>query len=93
MRVSHNTFVGQRIEVDGGEYVNNVFQDCVLIFAAKTPFKMSNNQFHNCRIEFTGNAADTLALIHALYNGGFAPLIEQLFQQIRSPAAEVSTAV
>lgn len=83
MRFEHSTFVGQRILVDGNEYIDNIFQNCILVFSAHKPFQMNNNAFHNTTIEFAGNAANTLALIRALYHGGFREPLDRLFEQIR----------
>jgi hypothetical protein len=65
----HNTFVGQRIQVDGHVFTNNVFQNCVLVYGGG-PLSFSSNVLNSVRWEFVDAAARTLGLIAAFYQGG-----------------------
>ena len=65
----HNTFVGQRIKIDGGTFTNNLFQNCVLVYGGG-PLNFSNNQLNNVRWEFIDSAARTMALISSFYQAG-----------------------
>lgn len=67
--ISHNTFVGQRIQVDGHEFSDNVFQNCVLVYGGG-PLNLRNNVLSNVRWEFVDAAARTVGLIASFYQDG-----------------------
>lgn len=64
-------FMGQRIVLDGNEFVNCVFDRCVLVYGGG-PLKMIGNTLTNITWEFTDAAARTTALLSSLYRGGDA---------------------
>jgi len=70
MSVFHgNTFIGQRIQVDGHEFSNNIFQNCVLVYGGG-PLTMRDNVLQSVRWEFVDSAARTAALLASFYQGG-----------------------
>ena len=64
-----NTFVGQRVQLDGHEFVGNNFENCVLVYGGG-PLKMHNNVLNNVRWEFVDAAARTVALLASFYQSG-----------------------
>ena len=63
---NHNTFVGQRIQLDGHTFTNNIFKNCVLVYGGG-PLSFSNNNLNGIRWEFVDNAARTLGLLSSFY--------------------------
>lgn len=66
---SHNTFKGQRIQIDGDVFNGNLFENCVLVYGGG-PLSFSNNQLNSVRWEFVDAAARTLGLISSFYQSG-----------------------
>ena len=66
---SNNTFVGQKLQIDGHIFRNNVFQNCVLVYGGG-PLNMVGNSLHGVRWEFIDAAARTLGLISSMYQVG-----------------------
>src|SRR5689334_19969353 len=68
MRYEHNTFVGQRIQVDGHEFIANRFENCVLVYGGG-PLAMTYNILSNVQWQFIDSAARTLYLLSSFYQG------------------------
>jgi len=64
-----NTFVGQKIQIDGHVFRNNVFQNCVLVYGGG-PLSMVGNTLSGVRWEFVDAAARTIGLISSFYQAG-----------------------
>jgi hypothetical protein len=64
-----NTFIGQRIQLDGNEFDGNSFTNCVLVYGGG-PLTFNNNMLNDVKWEFIDSAARTLALVSAFYQGG-----------------------
>ena len=79
---SQNTFVGQRIQVDGSTFDGNSFTDCVLVYGGG-PLTFNNNRLNNTRWEFVDAAARTLGLMSSFYQsgGGSKQFVEALLSQ------------
>jgi hypothetical protein len=65
----NNTFIGQRILIDGHRFEGNLFENCVLVYGGG-PFHMVNNQLSGVRWEFVDSAARTVALLASFYQMG-----------------------
>jgi len=65
----NNTFVGQRIQVDGHDFAKNTFENCVLVYAGG-PLSFRENLLNNVRWEFADSAARTIGLLSSFYQGG-----------------------
>src|SRR5689334_6294540 len=61
-----NVFTGQRLQLDGNEFIDNKFKNCVLVYGGG-PLRMVNNQLDGIRWEFVDAAARTIALIASFY--------------------------
>jgi hypothetical protein len=64
-----NAFVGQRIQLDGNQFINNKFQNCLLVYGGGA-LVMRDNTFDNVQWQFTDAAAWTVALISSFYQQG-----------------------
>ena len=64
-----NTFVGQRIQVDGHKFNGNRFENCVLVYEGGS-LSFNNNTLDNVRWEFEGAAARTIGLLSSFYQSG-----------------------
>ena len=91
-RFERRQFRDERLTVEGNEYINCDFTDCVMVFSAAeadSPSAMVGNRFHTgIAWTFDGPAKDTLEFLKALYHGfgedGRAR-VEQIFDAIRRP--------
>lgn len=90
-----NTFIGQRIQLDGHRFVRNHFENCVLVFGGG-PLSMVENQLDGVRWEFVDAAARTVALLSSFYQTGgeskqFVELLLSTFgKQPQDPSATQS---
>jgi hypothetical protein len=84
MKFENTTFANQRVELDNNEFIGCKFEECDLLYGGGTPPALVNCSFGRFRVSFKGAAADTLSFITALYHGGFKPVIEATFDNIRS---------
>ena len=66
---SHNTFVGQRILIDGHRFENNRFENCVLVVSGRL-LHMVGNELIGVRWEFVDAAARTAGLLASFYQVG-----------------------
>ena len=76
-------FADQEIHVDGNEYHDCRFDNCVLVYSGGQLPKITGCSFARPKWRFSGAAADTLLLMSQLYHGGFQPIIEKTLQNIR----------
>lgn len=77
-------FENQTISLDGGTFRDCTFSNCVFLFSALLPVILEGSSFSNCRWEFVGPAANTMAFIRSLYRRGETELVETIFADIRS---------
>lgn len=78
---------GQRVPLDGDEFIRCRFNDCLLVFTGEGPIVMDGNVFGPAvKWTFDGPAARTLQFLAALYHGagdGGRGLVEETFATIR----------
>jgi len=85
-------FEDKEITVDGNEYVDCKFIDCVLSYAGGK-WGMLANDFLECTLQFDGAASRTLGFLSMLHNE-CPEVFEELVDQIRgNPAPADSEAV
>lgn len=63
---SKNTFIGQRIKLDGHTFSGNKFQNCILVYGGG-PLNFDNNALIGARWEFVDNAERTVGLLASFY--------------------------
>ncbi|MFC3816256.1 hypothetical protein [Lysobacter sp. GCM10012299] len=74
-----------RVQMDDFHYEKCSFQDAILEYAGTAPVSIVNCNFNgSIQWNFKGSAAMTLALMKALYHGGFEQSMELTFADIRS---------
>lgn len=78
------TFKGQSVVIDGKTFKDTTFDSCVLIFRGGGAVHIERCRFLHCEYVFDGAAANTLAMMAALYRGGARELIENTFAEIRA---------
>jgi hypothetical protein len=77
------TFTGQSIVIDGNDYTGCHFNGCMLVFTGAALPNLVGNKFTDCMYVFDGPAARTIQFMAALYGGGWQPIIEATFDNIR----------
>lgn len=77
-------FENQTISLDGATLRDCTFVNCVFLFSALLPVILDASSFNNCRWEFVGPAANTMAFIRSLYHRGEKELVEAIFADARS---------
>ncbi|WP_417772020.1 hypothetical protein [Stappia sp.] len=85
-------FRGETVVVDGGEFRDCAFENCRLVYRGGAIPVISGCRFHDCGWSFAEAAANTLAMLAGLNQGGFTDLIGATLEGIRSGAALSSAA-
>lgn len=71
MRFEKKRYRGEPVALDGNEYVGCTFDSCTFVYSATGRFALDSNSISNdCRFEFSGAAADTVATMQAIYRMG-----------------------
>lgn len=89
---NRNTFIGQRLQLDGNTFSGNTFQNCVLVYGGG-PLNFSDNNLHGVQWEFVDAAARAVALLSSFYQqgGSSKQFVETLLstygKQVVSPSA------
>lgn len=87
-RFEGRSFRGERRPIEGNEYSNCDFEDCVMVFAgSEGKITMDGNLFgRGVTWTFEGPAQRTLIFLNALYHGmgdGGREHVEEIFAAIR----------
>jgi hypothetical protein len=69
--------------VDGNEYINCKFNNCVIVYSGGPLPVLRDCSFHHCNWRFDAAAHRTLQYMSQLYNAGGKPFIEECFDHIR----------
>jgi hypothetical protein len=87
-----NTFVGQRIQMDGHRFIRNRFENCVLVYAGG-PLSMVDNVLSGTTWEFIEEAGRTVALLSSFYQSGgeTKQFVERLLSTAGRTASRPST--
>jgi len=78
-QVYHN----KRIQLDGSNFSECVFENCHLHFAGVLGMEMHECRYNNCTWHLDGAAAAAVKFMASVYRIGGAALIENTFDQIR----------
>lgn len=76
-------FAHESVNLDGNAYTNCRFVKCRLLFSGGGIPLISGCEFRDCRWQFGGTAANTIAFLAGLYQGGFDRVVEETFISIR----------
>ena len=82
--IEHNggTFSRTRVDLDDNRYTDCTFNECEIVYSAKSPIHLDGCRFNKCSYRFEGAAGATLKMMAALYK--LSPeLMEQTFDNIR----------
>lgn len=80
MKYKNRVFTpNDRIDLDGAEMEGCDFGGCTLFYKGGQPPTLVNNRGLAPRIVFEGPAANTVALMKALSQGGFASIVRATF--------------
>ncbi len=82
-RYEKRAFEDEDVLLDGHEYINCRFNRCRILFGASGPVNLTGNGFSECKWEFTGAAAQTLAFLKAMYTGGGRDLVDKTLEDVR----------
>ena len=77
------TFTNETVVLDGNDYSNCTFTDCVIVFRGTATVSLNEVTTNNCRWTFEGAAGLTVKFLTALYQGGFSEMIEMTIDNIR----------
>ena len=70
-KVIKKAFSNQEVRLDNSEYIECTFESCRLIYSAKGRFRFTGSIVSSdCEFQVRGQAADTIAALHDLYNLG-----------------------
>ncbi|MDF1606907.1 hypothetical protein PZ897_01820 [Hoeflea sp. YIM 152468] len=85
-RFSNRSFVEKAVMLDGSTFSDCVFSHCRLVYSGGDIPVLTGCQFNECNWQFSGDAANTIAFLSSMYQGGFDRLIESTFHEIRRGA-------
>ena len=86
IEIKGETFVGQKIILDGHTYIRCTFRGCAMVYAGSPHMRLVENRFDGCTWTFDGAASATIAFMGAIYKSGgpvAQNLIEGTFDTIR----------
>jgi len=89
----HNTFVQQRMQLDGHQFIDNRFENCILVYGGG-PLVMRNNKLVNVKWEFIDAAERTIGLLSSFYQQGgqSREFVEMLLTTHGKPAETIPKA-
>ncbi|MBS3648156.1 hypothetical protein KEU06_05885 [Pseudaminobacter sp. 19-2017] len=87
MLAFNKKFKDTLVNLDGGTFEGCAFERCTLLFSGLMPPALKSNTFSECKWEFAGPAANTIAFMAALYTGGGEELVEKTLEEIRKGGA------
>jgi hypothetical protein len=88
MQQKDKTFSGTTETIDGNEYVNCKFKNCLLEYGGGEIPTINGCSFDDCRWEFKDAAMRTLILLRSMYHGmgvGGQRMVDTTFNEIRIP--------
>jgi hypothetical protein len=88
MKFSGRTFSNETINLDDNEFYDCTFIGCRLIYAGGETTLAGNSYDELTTYTFSGAAANTLAILSALYADRGGKFITRLFENIRQTAAD-----
>lgn len=83
MEFENERYKNKSIETDGNRYVRCHFFECTLEYSGGTPPAFMHCVLEQSKFAFTEQAANTLAFLKSMYHGGFKPVVEDTFEDIK----------
>lgn len=84
MKFTGKTYKNQVLALDGNEYTDCSFIQCTLSYSGGKLPVLRGCKFDPPNVHFHEAAANTLALMRAMYHGGFKDYVEATFNDIRA---------
>lgn len=84
MLIQEHTFEDQEIVMDFHNFQHCTFNRCKIKFCGHGSVISNNNRFNECSFVWSGAAAQVIEMMKALRAGGFADLVDQAIEHIRS---------
>jgi len=85
MQFQGRTFHNETVELDGNDYDRCDIQHCTLIYRGGKIPSLTNSTVAHCQFTFEDSALNTIAFLRAFYQGGFHPIVDDVFNNIRTP--------
>lgn len=85
-RHKDRNFFEKTVMLDGSSFTGCAFARCTLNYSGGEIPALSGCRFDDCAWQFGGEAANTIAFLSGMYQGGFDRLIESTFHEIRRGA-------
>ncbi|MED5545760.1 MAG: hypothetical protein VYD90_10965 [Pseudomonadota bacterium] len=83
--VSGKNFANERVDIDGVDFNECTFNNCILVYSGGLPFYFSGGGVTNTTIESEGHAKATLDALSAAYGAGMRSWVENIFALVRNP--------
>ncbi len=86
MKIEDKKFNAETVQLDGNQFTECEFTNCVVQIAGVMPFQLAACSFNNCDWEFIGPASNTLKFMATFYaqGGEMKALIESTIDAIRT---------
>jgi hypothetical protein len=88
--ITGRTFADQEVRLDGREFINCMFRNCLLIYGGGLPFFIGGNEVRECRFEFVGAAQNTLNVLRVLHHSGMGEIVDVVLESIRKPLVQTA---
>lgn len=82
MRAENDTFDGNTIELDGGEFIDCHFKNCKLVYHGTSIPKLEGCRFTDSHFALRGAAANTLNFLKFLRESGEGSEVEKLLASL-----------
>lgn len=80
---SGETFRGEVVQLDGRRFESCSFVECEMRYSGGDAPALVGCSFGKCTWSFSAEAANTLAFLSGMYNGGMDALVESTFQSVK----------
>ncbi|MBD8630771.1 hypothetical protein IFT74_05240 [Oxalobacteraceae sp. CFBP 8755] len=84
MKYVKEKFNNTLVRLDGNTFENCFFKNCEMEYSGGKVPSFIGCTLEECLFKFTDQAGDTLAFLHAMYHGGFAPVVDETILNIRN---------
>lgn len=91
MELTECTFIDAIERCDGNQYIDCTFNNCQLLYSGGDLPSFVRCNLNETGFIFTGAAGNTLQFLQSMHAGGFGPIVEQIINIIKSPAANNSS--
>ena len=85
IKIEKQQFKNQAVVLDGKEFIDCIFENCVLHYGGSAPYGANRTKWINCGFQFINASAQTLQVMTALYaqGGEFRAIVENVIKEIQ----------